>query len=111
MQSTRLQDIAGIHLPTGFGKFWYLLNSYTCEEGEWSYAEMAPWELFITNLDGSKSAITQEEVNASKKTLKIHNLLTGGNQGHLKHIKEKTTTWASRMTNTPPTTPDGMGSI
>jgi hypothetical protein len=60
---------------------------------------MALRKLFITNPDGSKSAITQEEVNVSNKTLGIHNSSAGGNEGHLKHIKEKATTWASRMTN------------
>jgi hypothetical protein len=46
--------------------FWYL-HDYTCKDGEWSYAEMAPRELFITNPDGSKCAVTQKEVNASKQ--------------------------------------------
>jgi len=48
--------------------FWYMLD-YTCEDGEWSYAEMTPRELFVTNPDGTKSLINQEEVTVSKKTL------------------------------------------
>jgi hypothetical protein len=56
-------------------------------------------ELFITNPDISKSAIKQEGVNASKKTLGIHELPSGGHEGHLKHIKEKAIMWEIRMTN------------
>ncbi len=64
-----------------------------------SYAEMAPRELFITNPDGFRSAIKQEDVTVSKKTLGIHGLPAGGNEGHLKHIQEKASMWTSRMTN------------
>jgi hypothetical protein len=53
----------------------------------------------ITNLDGTKSAIKQEEVTVSKKTLGIHDAPAGGNKGHLNHIKGKATTWVNRMTN------------
>jgi len=53
---------------------------YTCEDGEWSYADMTPWELFVTNPDGTKSQINQEEVTVSKKTLGIHDALAGGNE-------------------------------
>jgi hypothetical protein len=77
--------------------FWYLLN-YTCKDGEWSYAEMAPCKLFIKNPDRSRSAIKQEDMTVSKKTLGIHDLPAGGNEGHLKHIQEKAS-WTSRMTN------------
>ena len=45
--------------------FWYILD-YTCEDGEWTYAKMEPRQLFITNPDGTKSQITQEEVTVSK---------------------------------------------
>jgi hypothetical protein len=60
---------------------------------------MTPCKLFITNPDGSRSAIKQEDVTVSKKILGIHNLLAGGNEGHLKHIQEKALMWTSRMTN------------
>jgi hypothetical protein len=80
--------------------FWYLLN-YTCKDGEWTFAEMALCKLFITNPDGPRSAIKQEDVTVSKKTLGIHNLTAGGNEVHLKHIQEKASTWTSRMTNGP----------
>jgi len=33
---------------------WYMLDC-TCKDGEWSYAEMTPRELFVTNPDGTKS--------------------------------------------------------
>jgi hypothetical protein len=36
--------------------FWYLLD-YTCKNREWSYAEMVPRNLFITNPDGTRSPI------------------------------------------------------
>jgi hypothetical protein len=52
--------------------FWYLLG-YRCKDKEWSYAEMAPHELFIANPVGSRSAIMEEDVTVSKKTLGIHN--------------------------------------
>ncbi len=78
--------------------FWFLLD-YMCKDGEWSYAEIAPRKLFIMNSDGSRSTITQEDVIVSMKTLGIHNLPAGGNEGHLKHIREKASTWTSRMTN------------
>ncbi len=78
--------------------FWYLLN-YTCKDREWSYAEMALRGLLITNPDGSRSAIKQEDVTVSKKTLGIYNLPAGGNEGHLKHIQEKASMCTSIMTN------------
>ncbi len=31
---------------------WYLLN-YVCEDNEWTYAEMVPQEMLITNLNGT----------------------------------------------------------
>jgi hypothetical protein len=60
---------------------------------------MAPCKLFLTNPDRTKSALKQEEVSVSKKTLGIHNSPAGENKGHLKHIKEEATRWTSRMTN------------
>jgi hypothetical protein len=75
-----------------------MLN-YTCKDGEWSYAEMTPRKLFITNPDGTKSYINQEEVTVSKKTLGIHDSPAGGNKEHLKYIQQKASTWTSRMTN------------
>jgi hypothetical protein len=60
---------------------------------------MAPRDLFITNPDGTRSPITQEEVTVSKKTLGIYNLPAGGNKYHLKYIQEKASTWTSRMIN------------
>ncbi len=60
---------------------------------------MAPRELLIMNPDGTKSAIKQEDVLLSKKTLGIYNAPAGGNEGHLNHIKSKATTWVNRMTN------------
>jgi hypothetical protein len=78
--------------------FWYMLD-YMCKDGEWSYAEMTSRELFITNPDGTKSNINQEEATVSKKTLGIHNSPAGGNKGHLKYIQQEASTWTSRMTN------------
>jgi len=78
--------------------FWYMLD-YTCEDGEWSYEEMTPRELFVTNPDGTKSQINQEEVTVSKKTLGIHISTAGGNEEHLKYIQQKASTWTDRMTN------------
>jgi len=66
--------------------FWYMLV-YTCKDGEWSYAEMMPQKLFVTDPDGTKSQINQEEVTVSKKTFGIHNALAGGNEEHLKYIQ------------------------
>jgi hypothetical protein len=77
---------------------WYMLD-YTCKDGEWSYAEMTPQELFATNLDGTKSQINQEGVTVSKKTLGIHDSPAGGNEEHLKCIQQKASTWTDRMTN------------
>ena len=65
--------------------FWYLLD-YTCIEGEWTYTVRSDFELSVTNLDGSRSSIKQEEVSTSKKTLGIYDAPSGGNQGHLKYI-------------------------
>jgi len=62
--------------------FWYLLD-YTCYEREWSYAMNSDFELSVTNPDGSRSSIKQEEVVTSKKTLGIYDAPSGGNQGHL----------------------------
>ena len=78
--------------------FWYMLD-YTCEDGEWTYAEMTQQELFVTNPDGTKSQINQEGVTASKKTLGIHDSPAGGNEEHLKYIQQKASTWTDRMTN------------
>ncbi len=56
-------------------------------------------DFYITNLDGTKSLIKQEEATMSKKTLGIHDSPAGGNTGHLDHIKMKATPWVNRMTN------------
>ena len=63
------------------------------------YADIAPRELFITNPDDTKSAIKQEEVSVSKKTLGTYDAPAGGNEGHLDHFESKVTTWINRMTN------------
>jgi hypothetical protein len=47
------------------------------------YAGIVLQDLLITNPDGTKSAIKQEEVTASKKTLGIYNAPAGGNEGRL----------------------------
>ena len=78
--------------------FWYMLD-YMCEDGEWSYAEMTPRELFVTNPDGTKSLVYQEEVTVSKKKIGIHDSPARGNEEHLKYIQQKASTWTDRMTN------------
>jgi hypothetical protein len=50
--------------------WWYLLD-YTCEDREWTYVDIVPRDILITNPDGTKGAITHEEMTASKKTLGI----------------------------------------
>jgi len=57
------------------------------------------FELSVTNPDGSRSRIKQEEVATSKKTLGIYDAPSGGNQGHLEYIHGKLTTWITRMKN------------
>ncbi len=81
------------------GKCWWYLLDYTCEDGKWTHADIVPRNLFITNSDGTKSAIKQEEATASKKTLGIYDTPAGGNEGHLAYIRSKATTWINRMTN------------
>ena len=54
--------------------------------------------MVITNPDGTKSPIKQEEVTESKKT-GIHNSPAGGNNTHLFYIKTKVSTWVGRMLN------------
>jgi hypothetical protein len=78
--------------------FWYLLD-YECVDGEWKYVDMVPRELVIANPDGMTSPISQEQVTASKKTLRILYSPSGGNSAHLTYIKEKVGEWVSRMTN------------
>jgi hypothetical protein len=78
--------------------FWYLLN-YVCKDGQWTYAEMVPREMLITNPDSTKSPINQVKVTESKKTLGIHDLPSGGNATHLSSIKTKVRKWVNRMTN------------
>jgi hypothetical protein len=78
--------------------YWYTLN-YKCTKGKWIYAKMVTKEMLITNLDESKSPIKQEEVNVSKKTLGVHDSLSGGNVGYIEFIKNKATTWVNSMTN------------
>jgi hypothetical protein len=34
---------------------WHLLD-YTCVDGKWTYADIVPRELLITNLDGTKKS-------------------------------------------------------
>jgi hypothetical protein len=77
--------------------WWYLLD-YTCVNGKWTYADIVPRELLIANPDGTMSAIKQDEVTVSKKTLGIYDAPAGGNEDHLDHINSKTTTWINRMT-------------
>ena len=76
--------------------FWYLLDD-TCNEGEWAYAVHLDFKLSVTNPDGSRSSIRQEEVLTSKKTLGIYNAPSRGNQGHLEYIHGKLTMWIARM--------------
>ena len=78
--------------------FWYLLD-YTCHEGEWFYATHPGFELFVTNPDGSRSGIRQEDAATSKKTLGIYDAPSGGNSGHLEYIHGKLRTWITRMKN------------
>jgi hypothetical protein len=80
-------------------KFWWYLLDYTCEDGELMYADIVLQDLLITNPNGTKSAIKQEEVTASKKTLGIYDAPAGGNEGHLDYIRRKATTWINRMAN------------
>ncbi len=78
--------------------FWYTLD-YVCTDGDWTHADMVPHTLVITNPDGSKSPIKQEEVDMSKKTLGVHDSLSGKIAGHLDFIKDKATTWINHMMN------------
>jgi hypothetical protein len=78
--------------------FGYLLN-YTCTDGEWSYTDIVPRELLITNPDGSKSLIKQEEVTESRKALGMYDSPAGGNDRHQAYIKSKATQWVNRMMN------------
>jgi hypothetical protein len=78
--------------------FWYLLD-YKCKDGKWTYAEMVPHEMVITNPDGTKSPIKQETVPNSKKMLGIHNSPAGSNTDHLSYIKVKASIWVQRMQN------------
>jgi hypothetical protein len=96
MWSTLLNATDGALMPEKC--FWYTLD-YECKDREWTYTEMAPKEMFITNPDGTKSLIVQEEVNVSKKTPSVHGSPAAGNAEHLTYIKEKVTTWVNRMTN------------
>jgi len=80
-------------------KCWWNLLDYTSEDGKWKYADIVPRKLLITNPDGTKSAIKQEEVTVSKKTLGIYNTPAGGNNGRLDYIKGKGMTWVNRMIN------------
>ncbi len=68
-------------------------------DGEWTYPDMVPREMVITNPDGTTSPIKQEKVTSSKKTLGIHDSPSGGNSTHLAFIKEKVNVWVSRMAN------------
>jgi hypothetical protein len=74
--------------------FWYMLD-YECKNREWTYVVMVPRELVITNPNGTKSPILQEDVTVSKKTLGIHDSPAGGNASHLMYIKEKATQWVT----------------
>jgi hypothetical protein len=56
-------------------------------------------ELLITNPDGTKSPIKQEEVTESKKTLGIYDSPSGGNEGHLSYIVNKAAQLVNRMKN------------
>ena len=53
----------------------------------------------VTNPDGSRSSIKQEEVATSKKTLGIYDAPSGGNNGHLEYIHGKLTTLITRISN------------
>ena len=72
---------------------------YTCIEGEWAYAVHLDFELSVTNPDGSRSSIRQEEDSSFKKTLGIYDAPSGGNQGRLEYIHSKLTMWIARMQN------------
>jgi hypothetical protein len=72
-------------------------TDYVCEDGQWTYAEMVPHKMLVTNLDGTKSPINQVKVAESKKTLGIHNSPSRGNATHLFSIKAKVSIWVNRM--------------
>jgi hypothetical protein len=55
--------------------------------------------MMITNPNGTKSPIKQEEMTESKKTLGIHDSPARGNNTHLSYVKTKVSTWVSRMLN------------
>jgi hypothetical protein len=78
--------------------FWYLLD-YECVDGEWTCADAMTKDLKITNPSRTKSPIKQEKVTESKKTLGIHDSLSGGNEGHLSFIANKAAQWGNRMKN------------
>jgi hypothetical protein len=61
--------------------------------------EMSPYEMFVTNPDGTKSPIKQETITDSKKMLGIHDSPVGGNAAHLSSIKDKASIWVQRMQN------------
>jgi hypothetical protein len=62
--------------------WWYLLDCI-CVDGKWTYTDIVPRELLITNPDGTKSSTKLEEATVSKKTLGIHDSPARGNKGHL----------------------------
>ena len=70
-----------------------------CIDREWTYADALLKELLITNPNGTKSPIEQEEVTESKKTLGIYNSPLGGNEGHLSYTVDKATQLVNRMKN------------
>jgi hypothetical protein len=62
--STLLNAMGGALKPQKC--FWYMLD-YRCKDGEWSYAEMTPRELFVTNPDRTKSLINLKKSSIGDK--------------------------------------------
>jgi hypothetical protein len=89
--------------------FWYLLD-YTCTDGKWSYTDSVPRELLITNPNGSKIPIKQEEVQNPRRCSEFMTHLREEMRPPYKH-QGQSNTMSQQNEEWPSTQPHCVGSI
>ena len=76
--------------------FWYMLD-YECVDGQWKSAQDVGYDIYVTDLDGTPTIISRDDVQTAKKTLGIHDSPGGGSTKHLDVLEEKMATWIMRV--------------
>ena len=76
---------------------WWLLDFTWHEDGSWSYTPIpdAPAELWATDIDGRRKALSRREAHSAFETLGVHLAPDGQQQTAFTELKAKAELWAS----------------